>query len=210
MRWFELTQAERWAGMVALVAVVLQALGAADALEYRRALLASEPWRLLSGHVVHINWPHVLVNGAALVIVARLFAPELDARRQAGVLLLSALAISAALALSQPGIGWYRGLSGVVHALFFAGATLWLLTARPRTARRLWLPACLVIGGWIKVILEQPLDARLPQADWLGAAVVPQAHLAGAVCGTLLALAFAVADARRRQQRGQQDELQPR
>jgi rhomboid family GlyGly-CTERM serine protease len=199
-----LSTAERWALVLALIAVLLQGLGAAEALEYRRTLLASEPWRLLSGHFVHLNWPHLAVNAVALVIVARLFAPDLPARRQLAVLAAATLAIGAGLAFAYPGIVWYRGLSGVIHALFFAGAVTWLLAARPRTLRVLWLPAALVVGGWIKVMTEQPHGEALPYADWLSAAVVPQAHLLGAACGSLAGLAFALADglsaASRRQQ----------
>jgi rhomboid family GlyGly-CTERM serine protease len=195
---------ERCALALAALSLLLLALGGADALEYRRELLATEPWRYVTGHLVHLNWSHALVNALALLIVARLFAPELGAHRQLAVLFASSLVISAALAVSYPGIAWYRGLSGIVHALFFAGATTWLVQARPRTLRNLWLPLALVIGGWIKVALEQPAGGALPHAEWLGAAVVPQAHLIGAACGTVFGLAFAWADRSRQQQRAEQ------
>lgn len=181
----------------AALALLLMAPGLAEPLEYRRALLAQEPWRVFTGHLVHLNWPHALVNALALLIVARLFAPDLSARRQVAVLLVAAVSISIGLAVLYPSIAWYRGMSGVIHALFFAGATLWLARARPWSARSLWLPAALVVGGWIKVMLEQPSGDVLPHAEWLGAAVVPQAHLIGAACGSALGLAFALADRRR-------------
>ena len=141
-------------------------------------MLATQPWRILTGHLIHINWPHALVNAAALWIVARLYAPDLNAPSQAVALFVSALAVSAALAWLTPSIEWYRGLSGALHGLFFAGAAKWLLSERPRTWQRLWLPATLFVGGWIKVWTEQPGGATTPYANWLGAAVVPQAQLA--------------------------------
>ena len=199
-----LSSPERTAIGVVLVVLLLHAVGAAPALEYQRRLLSGEPWRALTGHLVHINWLHAVINAVALWIVARLFAPDLGARAQASVLVASALAISAALALLYPSIDWYRGLSGVLHGLFFAGATKWLVTQRPRSWGTLWLPAALVIGGWIKVAFEQSGDASTPHADWLGAAVVPQAHLVGALCGTVLGALFAAAQARGEQQRAQQ------
>jgi len=210
MRILTFSMAERYALAVAAVALLLTALGITETLEYRRALLASEPWRLLTGHLVHINWPHALINALALLIVARLFSPDLGVGRQLAVLLASALVISLGLAAFFPGIAWYRGLSGALHALFFAGAAVWLLRTRPRDLRSLWLPAALFFGGWIKVALEQPAGEALPHADWLGAAVVPQAHLLGAVSGTALGLAFALADHRRDKQSGKQQHLQPR
>jgi rhomboid family GlyGly-CTERM serine protease len=193
-----------------VLALLLQAFGVAEALEYRRVALAAEPWRLLTGHLVHLNWQHATVNAVALLIVARLFAHDLRADRQAFVLVLSGLVIGAGMSWLNPGIAWYRGLSGVIHALFFAGAAAWLVNARPRTPRSLWLPAALFFGGWIKVALEQPGGDTLPHAEWLGAAVVPQAHLIGAACGSVLGLAHALADAWRDKKRTEQKELQPR
>jgi membrane associated rhomboid family serine protease len=108
--------------------------------------------------------------------------------------------ISLGLAALAPGILWYRGLSGVLHALFFAGAAKWLFSVQHRSVRALWLPAALFVGGWIKVALEQPAGDALPYADWLGAAVVPQAHLIGAACGSVFGLLLALADRRGREQ----------
>lgn len=201
---FTLTTAERIALAGGVVVLALQALPQISALEYRRALLATEPWRWLTCHAVHINWSHAAINVAAWWVVARLFAPDLNARRQALALLFSALAVSATLAAIYPSIEWYRGLSGALHGLFFAGATVWLLQTRPRTLATLWLPAALWIGGWIKVAFEQPTGASTPYVDWLQAGVVPQAHLAGAACGTLFGLVVAALDARRSQKQQQQ------
>lgn len=196
--------AERAALAIAIAALLMQALPLGDALELRRQLLGSEPWRALTAHIVHANWKHALINAAAIVVVARLFAPDLGARRQLLTLAVGAVAVSIGLVLLYPGIAWYRGLSGVLHGLFFAGSATWLMKARPRNWRRLWLPAALFFGGWIKIALEQPTGAQTPYAEWLGANIVPQAHLLGAICGTLLGLVFAALDARGEQQRSEQ------
>jgi rhomboid family GlyGly-CTERM serine protease len=205
VRGFPLSTAERWALGIATAVLLLHASGLGDALEYRRAFLANEPWRLLTGHLVHINWPHALINAAALLIVARLFAPDLSAPRQMAILLSAGVVIGLGLAALAPEILWYRGLSGVLHALFFAGAAKWLFSEQPHTVRKLWLPAALFAGGWIKVALEQPAGGVLPYADWLGAAVVPQAHLLGAAWGSVFGLLLALADRRSNQQRGEQN-----
>ncbi len=206
MKPISFSRAEVIAVAIALLMLMLQALPNVDALEYRYAALNDQPWRWLTGHFVHVNWQHALINAVALWVVARLFAPDLNASRQLIALLAAALAISAGLALLYPSIVWYRGLSGALHGLFFAGAAIWLIKARPRKFRELWLPSALFFGGWIKVALEQPGGATTPYAEWLGAGVVPQAHLVGAACGTLLGLVFALTDANSRgeQQRRQQ------
>jgi rhomboid family GlyGly-CTERM serine protease len=196
-----MSRAERFALAGAVILVLLQAVAAAwpslgPVLEYRLDTLAAQPWRLLTAHWVHINWPHVLINAAAWFIVARLFAHELAPARQIVVLLAAGVAISAGLMFGYPRIEWYRGFSGVLHGLFFAGATIWVThtLARPdtRTFSGLWLPTALVLGGWVKVLLEQPGREATPYTAWLDAATVPQAHLLGAACGTLVGLAFAL------------------
>ena len=167
------------------------------ALEYRRAALAAEPWRLLTGHVVHVNWTHALVNAGAWAVLAWLFAPQLDARRQWLSLMLGALFISLALAGGHPSIEWYRGASGALHALFFAGAVTAVgASLRRRPGRSAPWPLVLLVGGWLKVALEQPRGSVTPYADWLAATTVPQAHLLGALAGTLLGLVFVASGAR--------------
>jgi rhomboid family GlyGly-CTERM serine protease len=184
----------------ALILLLQLAPAVLPALEYRRAALMAEPWRLLTGHLVHVNWTHALVNAGAWLVLARLFAPQLDARRQSLILALGAAFISLALAARYPSIEWYRGASGALHALFFAGTTTALgASLRERPRRAALIPLALLAGGWIKVVLEQPGGSATPYAEWLAATTVPQAHLLGAVAGTVLGLYFA---ARARQRPG--------
>ncbi|MFN7432385.1 MAG: rhombosortase, partial [Betaproteobacteria bacterium] len=175
----QLSAAERQAlGGAALVLLVQAIVPLHGALEYRQALVASQPWRALTAHLVHVNWVHALLNLAAWLVVARLFAPELRTWRQPLVLAVAALAVTLHLALLHPGIAWYRGFSGTLHGVFFAGATAWLLALLAdgeRRPRALWLPAVLVAGGWVKVLAEQPGGSLTPYAQWLGAGIVPQA-----------------------------------
>ncbi|MFN9140763.1 MAG: rhombosortase [Betaproteobacteria bacterium] len=196
----QLSAAERQAlGGAALVLLVQAIVPLHGALEYRQALVASQPWRALTAHLVHVNWVHALLNLAAWLVVARLFAPELRTWRQPLVLAVAALAVTLHLALLHPGIAWYRGFSGTLHGVFFAGASAWLLALLAdgeRRPRALWLPAVLVAGGWVKVLAEQPGGSLTPYAQWLGAGIVPQAHLAGAVAGSMLGLLFAWAGPR--------------
>ncbi len=172
---------------------------AGPVLEYRQAQVVSEPWRLLTAHVVHINLRHALVNAAAWCLIARLFASDLGASRQMLALLSGCVGIGIGLFALLPEVAWYRGLSGALHALFFCGTTVRLGTALLNRARAaVWIPVVLAVGGWAKVLHEQPPGNSLPYAEWLGAATVPQAHLIGAICGTLLGLAWLARDRRGR------------
>ena len=54
--------------------------------------MAIQPWWALTAHLVHVNWVHALLNLAAWLAVARLFAPELRTWRQPLVLAVAAAA----------------------------------------------------------------------------------------------------------------------
>lgn len=169
-------------GLPVIVLLVLAAelLFLAPALEYRRPLLFTEPWRWWTGHFVHLSLTHALLNSIALMLLGRLFADRLRAAELWLMLLGAPLVISLAFWTLMPELDWYRGLSGTLHALFFAGSTVWIAST---TGRDRWLPALALAGGAIKVLLEQPWDGSFPFREWLGAAVVPQAHLIGALTG---------------------------
>jgi rhomboid family GlyGly-CTERM serine protease len=188
------------AGMIVAVFVVLllQLLGLPDALEYRRALLPAQPWRLITGHFVHLSWLHAMLNCVALLLLERLFHGRLRRSEQWVILAAAPVVISLTFWIALPGLSWYRGLSGALHALYFAGCTVWIATT---TGRALWLPAIALAGGTLKVLLEQPWDASFPFREWLGAAVVPQAHLVGALAGVAGGILLG---ARRRQARDQE------
>jgi len=171
--------------LIFAVVIALDLLGAGDALEYRRGALASEPWRLFTGHFVHITLLHAALNGVALLLLGRLFADRLRASEQYGLLVGAPMLVSLSMWAALPELQWYRGLSGVLHAFYFAGCVLWIATS---AARGRWLAIAALVGGTMKVLLEQPWDASFPMHDLLRVAVVPQAHLLGALLGTAAGL----------------------
>jgi rhomboid family GlyGly-CTERM serine protease len=188
------TEQQAFAG--ALVVCALQALAPQPPwLEYRHELLGAQPWRVFSAHFVHLNWEHAVVNVAAWIMVARLFSTELTSGRHLAVIAVSALGVSAWLAWIHPEIAWYRGLSGVLHGIFFAGAIAWTIAAMrlaDKDKTSLFLSIALIAVGWAKVIAEQPAGSAMPYAEWLDAAIVPQAHLAGSIIGTALGAMIAL------------------
>jgi rhomboid family GlyGly-CTERM serine protease len=174
-------------GITIVAAVVLGAdlLGVGSALEYRRAFALSEPWRLFTGHFVHITFLHALLNAVALVLLGRLFADRLRHGEMFAILGVAPVLISVLFWALLPELEWYRGLSGVLHAVYFAGCVVWLATTDGRAR---WLPIAALLVGTLKVLLEQPWDASFPMHEWLRVAVVPQAHLVGAIVGTAAGL----------------------
>lgn len=133
-------------------------------------------WQWFSAHLLHLSPAHLLAN-----LFAGLLLTLLAIRRQQlvtllPVLLLSMLAVDLGLVL-QASVSWYVGLSGALHGLF-----AWLMLARSPQQPRWPMLLAWLLGG-VKIYFELQADH-----SWLGIRTVPQAHLYGYLCGSLLAL----------------------
>jgi rhomboid family GlyGly-CTERM serine protease len=171
---------------LALSLLILSALGdnARALLRYDRAgLEAGQWWRLLSCHLVHLNWPHCLMNVAALLLIGFLFGIEYSALLWTSIATGGALAVSGGLWFFHPELQWYVGASGALHTLLAAGG----LAAALRRRRE----------GYIVLVL---LALKLAYEHWSGplpmhsaamrAQVIVDAHLYGAVAGFAIAAVF--------------------
>ena len=150
----------------------------ADWLEYRASLLFSQPWRLMTGHLIHLSPLHWLLNAAGLIMLWLGILTDLPNRLKTVWLLASMPLISLLLWIGAPHVQWYVGLSGALHALWAAGG-LHLLC---RPGRR---PVGAALLGLLAAKLLWPespgtMLAHLP--------VVTEAHLSGVLVGLLLAL----------------------
>jgi rhomboid family GlyGly-CTERM serine protease len=186
--------------LVVLAVMAAELFLPAEALEYRRVLAAREPWRLLTGHFVHLGFVHALLNCVALLLLGRLFGERLKPCAFFGILAAAPIAISLLFLATLPELYWYRGLSGVLHALYFAGCVMWIATT---TGRARWLPIAAIVGGTVKVLVEQPWDGSFPVHEVLRVAVVPQAHLLGAIVGTAAGLLLRIRRQRQQHQQGE-------
>jgi rhomboid family GlyGly-CTERM serine protease len=151
----------------------------------RLAILDGQWWRLLSGNIVHLGWPHLVLNLAGLFLVWLLFRHTLTTRRWILVTAASALAIGGGLLMFDPGLEWYVGLSGVLHGLFAAG----LVTALFAGNRADWL---LLIFFAAKIAWEQLVGTMPGTAEIAGGNVIVDAHLYGAIGGAVAALLLAL------------------
>jgi len=188
--------------IVIFVVLAAQLFLPAELLEYRRALAAKEPWRLFTGHFVHLSFLHALLNCVALLLLDRLFADRLKSRELFAILGLAPILISLVFWLVLPELQWYRGLSGVLHAVYFAGCVAWMASS---TGRARWLPVAALVVGTLKVLVEQPWDASFPVHEVLRIAVVPQSHLIGAIAG--MAAGLLIRQRRKKPEPEQQQEL---
>ena len=186
--------------LVVVLIASAQLLSLGDALEYRRAVAFTEPWRLLTGHFIHLNLVHAMLNGVALLLLGRLFGDRLRPSEFWALLVGAPVVISLVAFAALPELHWYRGLSDVLHAIYFAGCVVWIGTT---TGRARWLPIAALIIGLLKVLIEQPWDSSFPVHEVLRIAVVPQAHLIGAIVGTAAGLLMRMRRQKPKQQQGE-------
>ena len=145
----------------------------------RVALGAGQWWRLLTAHVVHLDFEHALLNSLGLILMWALFARDFRPRQWLLILAGAIAAIDAGLWLRDSTVLWYVGSSGALHGVMSAG-TLAHVRRRDLDA---WLLAPFLL---IKLTYEQ-LSGALPLVS-APAAVVVDAHLYGALGGLAVAL----------------------
>lgn len=149
----------------------------------RAAIADGEWWRLVTGHLVHLDAAHAALNVVGVVFVLGLFWRELTLR-QWGVLGLVAMGVIDAGLWWFTSLDWYAGFSGVVHAMAAAGLVRPLL-AYDRIA---WIVSML---GLLKILFELE-RGPLPFLSWVDGAgyvpVVTEVHAFGVVAGLVVGL----------------------
>lgn len=168
------------AGLLALAGLA-QAGGLVPLLRYSRdGIAAGEAWRLVTAHLVHLGPAHLGLNALGTILVAALVGHHLRPLAWAATWLACALAVSAGLWWFAPSVGWYVGLSGVLHGLLVAGA----LAALDDGRERVFAVAVLAVVA-IKLAWEGLAGATPGTAALAGGPVVTDSHLFGAVGGTV-------------------------
>ena len=155
----------------------------------RGALLRGEHWRWFTGHVVHLDLTHAVLNVAGLVLVWALYRHLWSAGQWLFITLAGMLAIDAGLWWWQPHLQWYVGASGVLHALLAAG-----LMAQLRRERAVALVVAIL---FVAKLVWEARSGALPFAGEAERVVLP-AHRYGAVGGVLGAVLLRAAQTLRR------------
>ncbi|MEJ2060687.1 MAG: rhombosortase [Gammaproteobacteria bacterium] len=163
--------------IVALLAVLAQAFGLAQTLQYQRGLIAhGELWRLLTGNLVHLGWVHLGRDLLGLFLIWLYFFPYQSERAWLMLMLTAGLAVSLGLFVLSPQIKWYVGLSGMEYGLFCAGALL-------EWKRSRWLSIVMLVLMWALVSYTVAVGPLPGEDAGLGGPIVSQAHLYGALGG---------------------------
>ena len=160
-----------------LLSFFLQAFDWVDSWRFKRDLVEQgDVWLLFSGHIVHLNWSHWMLNMAGLAIVAFFFSAHASVKQWLLVILVSVCVINLGLWWWMTDIYSYVGLSGVLHGLFLYGAL--------REIR--FYPASgyvLVMVLLAKLSWEFIYGALPGSEDMTGGRVLTEAHLLGAIGG---------------------------
>lgn len=164
-----------------VVMVVFQVIDA-PLLRYQRNWLEEgEWWRLLTAHWVHVNWIHLGLNAAGLLLCMTMTAPRWSMLRWLVYQLSFALGISLLFSLLNSELNWYVGYSGVLYGIF-------LLAAFEHFAKDKVVSLLISIAIVTKITLEQSSDVDITTSDIIGSPVIVDAHL----YGVLLAIAIAL------------------
>ena len=164
----------------AIICIGLQLIGLDQILRFDRQLLQSGNfWLLLTGNFVHLNWSHLLLNLAGLVLVVLLVWENFGPVEWTVIILISSLGVGIGLYLLDPEVGWYVGFSGTLHGLILAGAIA-DLRRFPLNAAALLLVVCL------KLFWEQKFGALPGSESVAGGKVVVNSHFYGAVTGAVI------------------------
>ncbi len=156
-----------------------------ERLQYDRAAIAAgEVWRILSCHLTHCSFDHLVWDAGVLLVLGCLCELD-DRRRWLRCVIATAVGIPAALWVLMPGLETYRGLSGIDSALFVMLAVS-ILKHRLASGRRLWAGATTVLlCGFMAKTAYEYLTAQTLFVDSAASNMVPipLAHIVGGVVG---------------------------
>lgn len=169
---------------VGITCIILQLSGLQGALRFSRPdIQAGQWWRLLTGNLVHLGYPHLFLNLAGLAVITALLAPAMRAWQWLLTGITSMAGVGIGLLLLDPHLQWYVGLSGVLYGLLLGGAI-----AEFRYQRLIAvILACYTIG---KIVWEQLYGAVESSEKMTGGNVIVNAHLYGMVSGGLTVIAL--------------------
>jgi len=166
---------------VLISAVSLNIDGLNDVLQFdRQRILDGEVWRLITGHFIHLNAMHWLLNALGLSF-ALYFFQEIKSMDWFVLSVLSSVFISCMLLIFDTDVAWYLGFSGVLHSWFIYGT--WHQIRHERRVEGIFLLALILI----KVAYEQWAGASSLSLELIQHPVIENAHLYGVIFGVVYA-----------------------
>lgn len=172
---------------VIIAAILIATLISQTSLELLRydltAIKAGQFWRLLTGHLVHSNYQHTLLNLGGLWLIAYLFEANARPAVWTGLSVLIAILSSLGFIYFKPEMGWYVGFSGVLHGLFFLAA----ISEWPKDRLVAGLLAVFLLG---KLLYSQFFGPSASTEAMIGVPVAEISHIIGSVLGITIGWFF--------------------
>ena len=141
-------------------------------------------WRYISGHLVHSDTQHLILNLTAFIILSALI--EQHSRLLLFTALFTGIVFINFYLFNSNEITNYAGLSGVLNTLLvMALYQQWQLHTEPLSLTG-FLPTSIYLTSAAKIMYElYTQDSLFSHTLWPS---LPQAHLAGFIAGTILVL----------------------
>ena len=164
--------------LLLLIAAIFQLLDLGTLLQYNtNQVEQGQLWRMITGHFVHSNINHLLLNSAGIALIWALHGEYYRPSFYAQLLFGLSLCISLGLFLFYPQTAIYVGLSGVLHGMIIVGAII----DTQKGHRSGYL---LFFGVWGKIVFEHLQGPNLELSDLIDARVAIESHLLGAFAGS--------------------------
>lgn len=169
--------------IIAIVAVILSCAVVGDELTLllrfeREAIIEGELYRLLTAHIVHLNWAHALMNIAAAVIGWYLLRDSMSSQQWILSIVICGLVISILL-FCMPELKWYVGFSGIVHGLMLQGLVF-------EKHLRFVSKTLLIFALLLKVFYELWQGSSSADIELIGDNIIVEAHLFGLLAGLVM------------------------
>ncbi len=147
----------------------------------RAEIYAGEYWRLITGHFLHTNFYHYIMNIIGLALLYMLHGEYVRPARFFGLTIVLCIMTSLCILWFSTDINWYVGLSGILHGIFAWGVIIDIKLKRKSGY-------LLLLGLLIKLVDEQLFSSSTFLSDLIQANVAVDAHLYGAIIGIILGI----------------------
>ncbi len=139
-------------------------------------------WRILSGNLVHANYPHLALNVIGLWIFSLLFIDSLSVKTFTFSLFFLSFCVGFGLYFFNPELFRYYGFSGILYGLFLIGAIAAIRQKDYFTGFSLLILVCAKVT-WDSLNGENPTSAQL-----IGIPVAVDSHLYGLIGATIMSI----------------------
>ena len=149
---------------------------------YVKSTMNGEIWRVITGHLVHLDWPHWGMNMLGLSLCLLVFRNDLKVRHWLFSFLFISLVSSIGLLVIYEENQRYVGFSDVLHGWILIGAAA-IAHKEPKLALAIF------VLFWLKIWEENSGLAFFTSAAVQGT-IAKESHIFGAIGGMVYALMF--------------------